>query len=55
MSNKYRSLRKLGGSFALTIPKHIVEFYNFKEGDQFNFYPLGNKEIKIKKIEGKYE
>ena len=46
-----RKLREISGSYVITIPKQVCDLYNFKPNDKFSIEPIGNNELRIKKIE----
>ena len=46
-----RKLREISGSYVITIPKQVCDLYNFKPNDTFSIEPIGNNELRIKKIE----
>ena len=44
-----RKLRKVQGSFVLTIPKQICDLYGFKNGDKLSIEPIGIGELRLRK------
>ena len=46
-----RKLREINGSYIITIPKQVCDFYDFKPGDNFKLEPIGANELRIRKIE----
>ena len=45
-----RKLREINGIYVITIPKQACELYNFKPNDHFSIEPIGNGELRIRKI-----
>ncbi len=45
-----RKLREINGSYVITIPKQVCDLYNFKPNDHFSIEPIGNGELRIRKI-----
>ena len=48
--NMERKLREINGSYILTIPKQVCDLYNFKPNDRFSIEPIGNSELRLRKI-----
>ena len=49
--NMERKLREISGSYVITIPKQVCDLYNFSPGDNFSIEPIGNNELRIRKIQ----
>jgi hypothetical protein len=45
-----RKLREINGSYVITIPKQVCDLYKFKPNDIFSIEPIGNSELRIRKI-----
>lgn len=45
-----RKLREINGSYVITIPKQVCDLYNFQYGDEMKIEPIGNGELRIRKI-----
>ncbi len=45
-----RKLREIHGSYVITIPKQVCDLYNFHRGDSMSIEPIGNGELRIRKI-----
>ena len=45
-----RKLRYINGSLVLTIPKQVCDLYNFHAGDKMSIEPIGNNELRLRKI-----
>jgi hypothetical protein len=45
-----RKLREINGSYVLKIPKQVCDLYDFKPDDKFKIEPIGNNELRIRKI-----
>ena len=48
--NMKRKLRKVNGSYIITISKQVCDLYNFKPNDKFSIEPIGNNELRLRKI-----
>ena len=46
-----RKLREISGSYVITIPKQVCDLYQFKPNDTFSIEPIGNNELRLRKIE----
>lgn len=44
-----RKLREIIGSFVITIPKQICDFYGFKNGDMISIKLIGVGELRLRK------
>lgn len=44
-------LREISGLYVITIPKQVCDLYDFKPNDKFSFEPIGNGELRLRKIE----
>ena len=47
--NMKRRIREIGGSYVITIPKHVCYLYSFKPGDLIDIQPIGMGELKLTK------
>jgi len=45
-----RKLREINGSCVITIPKQVCDLYDFKPNDMFSIEPIGNNELRLRKI-----
>ena len=45
-----RKLREINGSYVITIPKQFCDMYDFRPNDIFKIEPIGNGELRIRKI-----
>lgn len=45
-----RKIREISGSYVITIPKQVCDLYNFQPNDKFSIEPIGNGELRLKKI-----
>jgi len=45
-----RKLRDVAGSYVITIPKQVCDFYHFSPNDEFSIEPIGNNELRLRKI-----
>jgi bifunctional DNA-binding transcriptional regulator/antitoxin component of YhaV-PrlF toxin-antitoxin module len=45
-----RKLREINGSYIITIPKQVCDLYGFKPNAKFSILPIGNGEIRLKKV-----
>jgi len=45
-----RKLREINGSYIITIPKQVCDLYDFKPNDMFSIEPIGNNELRLRKI-----
>ena len=45
-----RKLSEINGSYIITIPKQVCDLYNFKPNDKFNIEPVGNNELRLRKL-----
>ncbi|MFE3845945.1 AbrB/MazE/SpoVT family DNA-binding domain-containing protein [Thermoplasmatota archaeon] len=45
-----RKLREVNGSYVITIPKQVCDLYNFHNGDEIKIEPIGNGELRFRKI-----
>ncbi len=45
-----RKLREISGSYVITIPKQVCDLYGFKPNDNFSIEPIGNGELRLRKI-----
>jgi len=50
VTNKEYKLRKINGSYIITIPKQVSDIYGFKQNDKFNVLPIVIDEIWLKKV-----
>ena len=48
--NMDRKLREINGSYVITIPKQVCDLYSFKPNDKFSIEPIGNNELRLKKL-----
>ncbi len=46
-----RKLREISGSYVITIPKQVCDLYQFKPNDKFSIEPIGNGELRLRKIQ----
>ena len=45
-----RKPREISGSYVISIPKQVCDLYNFKPNDKLSIEPIGNNELRIRKI-----
>lgn len=45
-----RKLRNINGSLIITLPKQLCDLYNMKAGDSMKIEPIGNGELRLKKL-----
>ena len=45
-----RKLRDVAGSYVITIPKQVCDLYHFSPNDLFEIEPIGNNELRLRKI-----
>jgi len=45
-----RKLREINGSYIITIPKQVCDLYGFKTNDTFSIEPIGNNELRLRKL-----
>jgi len=48
--NMERKLREINGSYIITIPKQVCDLYDFKPNDMFSIEPIGNNELRLRKV-----
>ena len=48
--NMERKLRDISGSYVITIPKQVCDLYGFKPNDRFSIEPIGNNELRLRKL-----
>ena len=48
--NTERKLREINGSYVITIPKQVCDLYGFKPNDTFSIEPIGNSELRLRKL-----
>jgi bifunctional DNA-binding transcriptional regulator/antitoxin component of YhaV-PrlF toxin-antitoxin module len=46
-----RKLREINDRYIITIPKQVCDLYNFKPSDKFSIEPIGNNELRLRKVE----
>ena len=47
-----RKLRNINGSLIITLPKQMCDLYNMKAGDSIKIEPIGNNELRLRKVNG---
>ena len=45
-----RKLREIGGSIVITIPRQVCDLYKFNPGDRIGIEPIGNNELRLRKL-----